>query len=172
MAGFVASFAAKLKSGKTSPGQIMGYYDAKDVPVFDVLAREFVVCDRWYSAHPGPTYPNRFYTLTGRLGLNQFGEPVFQNPDLVTYTPTQTKTIFDHLSDRNVTWRFYEHGVCSLRLFHRWSTDTESIRPAKEFFSDAKSGKLPAVSFIDPAFVEVGPANDDHAPADVRAGNA
>jgi V8-like Glu-specific endopeptidase len=170
MQGFVASYAAKLKPGKSNPGDVMGFYDANDVPVFDALAREFVVCDRWYAAHPGPTFPNRFYTMTGRLGLDQFGQPVFSNPDLVTYAPSQTKTIFDHLTDRKVTWKYYEHGYCFLRLFHRWVADDQFIRPGKEFFADAAAGKLPAVTFIDPDFIEVPPANDDHAPADVRDG--
>ena len=31
----------------------MGYYNAADVPVYDHLAREFAVCDRWFSSVPG-----------------------------------------------------------------------------------------------------------------------
>ena len=49
------------------PGEVMGYYNAAQVPVYDVLAREFLICQRWFAAHPGPTFPNRIYTLTGRL---------------------------------------------------------------------------------------------------------
>ena len=30
-------------------------------PALWTLAREFVVCDRWFSSLPGPTFPNRFF---------------------------------------------------------------------------------------------------------------
>ncbi|MDP1913220.1 alkaline phosphatase family protein [Brevundimonas sp.] len=170
MGGFVANFASGLRSGRISPGDIMGYYDAKDLPVYDVLAREFAICDRWFAAHPGPTFPNRFYTLTGRLARDQFGNTVYRNPDLVTYAPTQSKSIFDHLSQRAVSWRYYEHGYGFLRLFHRWVTDIEAIRPAADFFAAAAAGTLPSVAYIDPDFIEYPPANDDHAPANVRDG--
>ena len=170
MGGFVARFAASLRSGKTDPGEIMGYYDAKDLPVYDALAREFVVCDRWFASHPGPTFPNRFYAVTGRLGRDQFGNTMYRNPDMVTYAPSQTRTLFDHLGERNVTWRYYEHGYCFLRLFHRWVDDVTHIRPSKEFFQAAAAGTLPSVSYIDPDFIEYPPANDDHAPSDVRDG--
>jgi phospholipase C len=43
----------------------MGYYDAADVPVYDHLAEEFAVCDRWFSSVPGATLPNRLYALCG-----------------------------------------------------------------------------------------------------------
>jgi phospholipase C/subtilisin family serine protease len=170
MDGFVENFAAHLK-GQGNPGDVMGYHDGKDLPVYDVLAREFAVCDRWFSSHPGPTFSNRFYALTGRLGVSQFGEHVYRNPDFVTYAPSQTKTIFDHLDDRNVTWRYYEHGYCFVRLFHRWVYDVQQIRPAADFFAAAAAGKLPSVCFIDPDFIEMGTtSNDDHAPANVRDG--
>src|SRR5256885_2361999 len=50
MDGFVASYAATLLSRGVEggdPAPIMGYYSAADVPVFDHLASEFAVCDRW-----------------------------------------------------------------------------------------------------------------------------
>jgi hypothetical protein len=56
MDGFVASYAATLLSRGVEggdPAPIMGYYRAADVPVFDHLASEFAVCDRWFSSVPG-----------------------------------------------------------------------------------------------------------------------
>ena len=71
MGGFVASAAATLAepgAGDGDPACVMGYYDAADVPVFDHLAEEFAVCDRWFSSVPGATLPNRLYGLAGRPG--------------------------------------------------------------------------------------------------------
>ncbi|MBK9305893.1 MAG: hypothetical protein IPM58_02095 [Nitrospira sp.] len=70
--GFVGSFARKYPA--VDPGRIMGYHNATRVPVYDALAREFLICHRWFSAHPGPTFCNRFYTLTGRLNRDSFRE--------------------------------------------------------------------------------------------------
>jgi Phosphoesterase family len=33
------------------------------VPVYDHLAEEFAVCDRWFSSVPGSTLPNRLFLV-------------------------------------------------------------------------------------------------------------
>src|SRR5262245_41415577 len=174
MGGFVTDFASRYEKGGVDPGKVMGYYRAEHMPVYDVLAREFGVCDKWFCTHPGPTWPNRFQSLSGRLDRDGFGRFQYDNPEPVLFTPSHAKTIFDHLEDRKVDWRYYEHGYCFLRLYSRWTTDVERIRPARDdrdgFFVAAREGRLPAVSFIDPKFIDEPPGNDDHPPADVRNG--
>jgi phospholipase C len=52
MSGFVASAAATLAARGAAdgdPGCVMGYYDGTDVPVYDHLADQFAVCDRWFA---------------------------------------------------------------------------------------------------------------------------
>jgi phospholipase C len=69
MDGFVESFAKTLADREVrdgDPGRVMGYYNAADVPVYDHLAREFAICDRWYNSVPGATWPNRLYAICGR----------------------------------------------------------------------------------------------------------
>lgn len=174
MGGFVADFASRYEKSGVDPGKVMGYYRAEHVPVYDVLAREFGVCDRWFCTHPGATWPNRFQSLSGRLERDGFGRFQYDNPEPVLFTPSHAKTIFDHLEDRKVDWRYYEHGFCFLRLYSRWTLDVERIRPARDdrdgFFVAAREGRLPSVSFIDPKFIDEPPGNDDHPPADVRNG--
>lgn len=68
MNGFVTSFADTLARRGVrdgDPGRVMGYYNAADVPVYDHLAREFAVCDRWFSSVPG---------RPGRTGCTQFAD--------------------------------------------------------------------------------------------------
>ncbi len=175
MNGFVTSFAAKFPE-IDNPGKVMGYHTAAHVPVYDALAREFLICQRWFAAHPGPTFCNRFYTLTGRLNRDAFGRFEFDNFTGNDFKPVPTRTLFDHLSDHGVSWHFYEHRYCSLRLYARYTTDTTFIvdanDPAKGFFASAQAGTLPAVSFIDPNFIDEpdGQDNDDGAPSDIAAG--
>ncbi|MGH7455770.1 MAG: alkaline phosphatase family protein, partial [bacterium] len=61
--GFVSDFA-KHYPNEGDPGKIMGYYNAANLPVYDHLAREFCVCDRWFCSVLGSTWPNRLYALT------------------------------------------------------------------------------------------------------------
>ncbi|MBS0151481.1 MAG: VCBS repeat-containing protein [Nitrospira sp.] len=175
MDGFVKSFIGKYPT-IDNPGKIMGYHTAAHVPVYDALAREFLVCQRWFAAHPGPTFCNRFYTLTGRLNRDSFGNFEFDNFTGSEFKPVPTKTIFDHLTDRAVSWHFYEHRYCSLRMYAQYTLDDHYIvdadDPIKGFFASARAGSLPSVSFIDPNFIDEpdGQDNDDGAPANISAG--
>jgi phospholipase C len=47
-------------------------------------------------------------------------------------------------------------------------------RPIAQFYTDALAGTLPAVSFVDPAFLgeSQGVSDDDHPHADIRNGEA
>ena len=174
MDGFIADYANHYEASGADPGEIMGYYTSATLPVYDALAREFLVCDRWFSAHPGPTFCNRFYTLTGRLNRDANGRFEFSNPHGSDFIPVSTRTIFDHLNDHGVTWRYYEHGYCFLRMFERYTFDNQNIvdggPDSINFVRNALDGFLPSVTFIDPDFIDVPPGFDDGPPADIAAG--
>ena len=75
--GFVDNFArisaeraAKLNVPVPDPGLVMGYYDSDDLPVYDHLASEYCVVDRWFSSVAGATWPNRLYAMC-RAGRGQ-----------------------------------------------------------------------------------------------------
>ncbi len=192
MNGFVTSFADTLSSRgvqDADPGRVMGYYNAADVPVYDHLARQFAVCDHWFSSVPGATWPNRLYAISGRAARSRDDlphnvPPMYNQPSFVR-----------HLDAHGITWRWYSFEVGTLRLadahyalghhdkfafFSRanlnWQAalevriDTE----AASFLEDAARGTLPSVSWIDPNFSNFNPIgfqpNDDHAPADIKDG--
>ncbi|MGO8960930.1 MAG: alkaline phosphatase family protein [Streptosporangiaceae bacterium] len=192
MDGFVASLAKTLADRGTpggDPSEVIGYYDAADVPVYDHLAEEFLVCDRWFSSVPGATWPNRLYSQCGsaagsRDDLPPHRPPMYDKPSFVR-----------HLDAHDISWRWYSFDTPTLRLadahytvghHHRfgyfskagltWKARIEIRIDARaaSFLEDAASGSLPAVSWIDPAFTSFNPLgfhpNDDHAPADIRDG--
>ncbi len=175
MGGFVREFAARYEAKGINPGKVMGYYRGHQVNVYDALAKEYGICDRWFCTHPGPTWANRFQTFTGRLNRDGFGRFELNNPDLATFSTINAKTIFDHLEDRNIDWACFEHDFSFLRLYSRWSGNNQKIRPfnhaTRGFFAAARSGRLPAVTWIDPNYTDVFPGgNDDHPDSDVRNG--
>ena len=192
MNGFAASFAGTLTSRGIrdgDPGRVMGYYNAADVPVYDHLAREFAVCDRWFSSVPGATWPNRLYAICGRAGgsrddLPRNVPPLYNHPSFVR-----------HLDAHGITWRWYSFEAGTLRfadahyaLGHHdrfaffsktslnWRTALEVRIDARaaSFLEDAARGTLPSVAWIDPNFSNFNPIgfqpNDDHAPADIKDG--
>ena len=175
MDGFVSNFA---KSRPQAPhvGLVMAYYNGSDLPVYDHLAREFCVADRWFSSVPGATWPNRLYAVAGHAAGSKDGQrvPIYDVPSFVR-----------HLEKSKVSWRWYSHDVGTLRFsdsefytgyLARFAYfDRRSFLAPRNFLDDAAEGKLPAVSWIDPNFVDVsfiGPAgsNDDHPPSDIKAG--
>jgi phospholipase C len=192
MDGFVASFA-RIQSDRgvrdADVGRVMGYYDGADLPVYDHLASEFAVCDRWFSSVPGSTWPNRLYAVCGGAAGSRDDLPLNLPP--LYHRPSFVR----HLDAHGVSWRWYSFETGSLRLVDRhyrlghhdrfaffshtilsWKTRLEgSIDPkVPSFIEDAARGALPSVAWIDPNFSNFDPIgfppNDDHVPADISDG--
>ena len=192
MSGFVASAVATLARRGVEdgdPGCVMGYYDAADVPVYDHLAEEFAVCDRWFSSVPGATLPNRLYALCGAAAGSRDDRPSYIPP---LY---HQRSFIRHLDADHVSWRWYSFDPGTLRLadvhyrlgHHQrfgyfsktglpWKTVYDiTVNPKiPSFLEDAAAGTLQQVSWIDPAFTNFNPlgfpVNDDHPPADIKDG--
>src|SRR5579872_1267457 len=62
--GFVKDYAS---TGGQSQ-DIMNCFTPQQLPVLNALAREFAVCDNWFSSLPGPTLPNRFFVHAATSG--------------------------------------------------------------------------------------------------------
>ena len=178
MAHFVSDYA-KTKVGD-QPDMlklVMGYYGAEELPVYDMLAREFAICDHWFCSHPGPTWPNRFVTLTGDLNRDSYGEPEVNTPISADFTPSEAPTIFDLLTGRGVSWLYFQQRASMMRVFTKYSFDMTHVLEFDRFEDTVKSESgLPSVTFVDPLFGDL-PAgvnsrqdNDDAPPSDLKDG--
>ena len=177
MKSFVADYARRLGEHATPEAlqRIMNYYGADELPVYEALAREFAICDRWFCSHIGGTLPNRHITMSGDLNRDKDGLPEEDNSDFQGYAPSERLTFFDHLTAHNVSWRLFEHGYSFLRLYRNFTFDDSRIVPFDDrlvgFEELARQDHLPSVCFIEPDYIELpGTANDDHAPADMYNG--
>lgn len=175
MKGFVADFAHKPGMSPAKLELIMHYLTDAELPAYGALAREFAICDRWFCSFLGGTLPNRFISLTGDLSRDIYGSPEVENPSLAGgFAPIETRTFFDILTARQVSWKLFEHGYSTLRLFRNFTFDETNIvsfaSPTEGFAALARAGRLPAVSFIEPDYIELPNGNDDHAPADMFNG--
>ena len=104
--GFVANYAGV---DKTNPGEIMKCYSPDQVPVITTLAREFAVCDHWFSSMPGPTWPNRFFIHAASSGGLDHS-PTTANVAtslLINGYKFDNGTIYDCLDDEGISWTIY-----------------------------------------------------------------
>jgi phospholipase C len=58
---YVNSPSAEEGQAPNNFGAIMCGYSPSQLPILNALAQNFAVCDSWFSALPGPTWPNRFF---------------------------------------------------------------------------------------------------------------
>jgi len=160
--GFVQNYR-DTHPGDADPGLVMGYYDASDLPVYDFLATEFAIADRWFSSVPGATWPNRLYMISGKAAGSRDNKtvPLYRN-----------RSWLRHLDAAGVSWKGYGdnlQGHLTLRFGdenYRSSSNYEPFDGTYGFVRDAANGTLPSVSLIDPVFFK----NDDHPPGDVAKG--
>ena len=164
--GFVSNYARQDDVGPARAGAIMDCYTPSKLPVLTTLAREYAICDNWFSSVPGPTWPNRFFvhaaSSDGRV----------DNDVIHTY---DMRTIFENLSDEGWTWKNYSRD---------WSLTTflENLKGPQfagkftshgQFKRDARAGRLPNYSFIEPKYTSTfGRASDQHPPHEIDAGEA
>jgi phospholipase C len=136
---------------------VMGYHVRSQLPQLYALVDGGVICDRWYSAVLGPTWPNRYYLHGANSGGRKSNIPY---PGF--------KSIFDVLDDAGISHKNYYHDVA-------WASGaylkTSGLATIESYFEDAAAGTLPQYSLIDPQFFGSG-ANDDHPSHDIRMGQA
>lgn len=173
--GAMNGFARDLERRTDSPQMAMTVYGEADLPVYYKLADEFCVCDRWFAAHPGPTWPNRIATITGAIPELEN----FENDDpRIGFLKEQT--IFDILTRHGIDWKVFESDLSLIRMFDNFRLDDRHVVPIDDpkdgLDATLRSGlPLPRVMFVEPNFADIPPlatANDDHPPADLTAGQA
>lgn len=176
--GFVLNYAEQpgprgRPLGPAVGRTIMQCLDPGLVPVITSLAQSFVVCDRWFSSVPGPTWPNRFFFHAATAnGLLDTPETAGQLRSTFFGSPYRMRSIFENLMDAGHTWKVYFDDYAqtfALRNLHRHGDRFERF---EAFARDVAGGTLPAYSFIEPrSFSAPGwPANDQHPPHSVLEG--
>jgi phospholipase C len=169
--GFVEDFVATYPSATDDErAQIMGYYKLGFLPALHALAKDFTICDRWFSSLPGPTWPNRFFALSGTSSGCVFMPDGFFHQNLSTIRAQVQLTIFDRLSERGKRWAVYYYDFpCSL-IFKsmRKPANTTHYERIDRFFEEAAedAANFPDFCFIEPKYFGVD-QNDDHPPHNV-----
>jgi phospholipase C len=160
----------------------MGFFDQDALPYYYFMASQFATSDRWFSALPSNSPPNRLYALAATSqGLAHALKTSLVN----------VKTIFELLETAGVSWKVYYTDVSpitaqpntTLLSFQPFGpahlqkiVPVDCTKPATpcaagqtDYFTDLKNGTLPAVALIEPGF-DVG--LDEHPGNQVQPGAA
>jgi phospholipase C len=123
--------------------RVMGYYDDSDLPYYYFMASQFAMSDAWFSPLMSNTPSSRLYAMAAT------SHGVVNKP----LTQVKIDTIFDELERKGVSWKNYVPDYpngSSLKPFPIFAKFTGTkIVPMSQYFTDAKSGNLPQVAFID-----------------------
>ncbi|WNZ60930.1 alkaline phosphatase family protein [Myxococcus sp. MxC21-1] len=180
MSGFVESYvdAAKKAGHKDyDPGEIMKCYAPEQLPVLNALAREFAVCDQWFSSLPGPTWPNRFFVNAASAG------GLDHSPDLEETVEWETHLEggfrFENgsiLTRPNLTSAVYAGDrLCIARATA--GVHAGEVRPYSDFKLDLYQRPVAQYTFIEPRYGDVwddsyATGNSQHPRDDVLHGEA
>lgn len=162
----MSGFAKSYEQVGGNAADIMRCFRPDQVPVLSTLARQYAVCDQWFSSLPGPTLPNRafahFGTSFGRLDMS---------PDYFRAKPN----IYQRLTKTGKKARIYYYAGWSgtMGLTFLLSDQRKYFGLWGDFQDDCKHNRLPDYSFIEPAYSDNAGtlACDQHPDHDVRAGD-
>jgi phospholipase C len=168
MDGFYISAQNRIGDGSSA----LPYYTAKELPFYYSLFRNSALCANYFCSLLGPTWPNRFYLMSGTSGgittNGLWGYGIFES--------TGWPIILDLLEDAGVSWKIYNIGNDDVPagdsdnvavFWSRWAHDPRTIATKDDFVLDCRSDRLPEVSWVVPSFSM---GFDEHPPADVSVG--
>jgi phospholipase C len=154
VADYISSFTAEMKRQPTFDeySQIMRGYTPEQMPVLSALARGFATFDHWFCEVPSQTFTNRsFFHAATASGY------VINYPPAAAFPVHNTaETIFQRLESKGLTWRVYCAApspasytgiIHASQLRDRFATHFLTV---DDFLVDAKNGRLPSYSFIEP----------------------
>jgi phospholipase C len=168
--GFVTDFQMNVKGNKAADRElVMAYYLSGRLQALHGLGRNFTICDHWFSSLPGPTWPNRFFALSGTSSgrvLMPEGWAHLRPKEMFNQNQF---TIFDRLNEVGKTWRIYYYDFPSSLLLNRQrvAENLKGYTQIDRFFKDVRDEKdFPAFVFIEPKYFGAD-QNDDHPPHNV-----
>src|ERR1700730_2651205 len=168
--GFVSDFQKNQKGDTAEDRQyVMGYYVMDRLPALHELGRNFTVCDHWFSSLPGPTWPNRFFALSGTSSGRALMPEGWQHLRPEEMFDQNQFTIFDRLNEAGKPWRIYYYDFPSSLLLNRQRLpgNLKGYTPVNRFFRDVQDEKnFPAFAFIEPKYFGAD-QNDDHPPHNI-----
>jgi phospholipase C len=148
----------------------------QEIPNYWAYAHRFTLADHYFTSVHGPSLPNHLFAIAAQSGgaIDNGGNPgpgtdcegaswgtvtvIDEYGNRSQHPPCfDFKTLPDSLEEAGISWRYYAEGggflsvIGHIRNGVLWS---EHVAPPAQFLKDAKSGHLPAVSWLLPPGVD------------------
>jgi phospholipase C len=116
-------------------GAVRQQFVQADIPAYFAYARQFTLCDNYFTDVAGPSTPNHLMVLAAASPIidNPSGKPVYDLPSLPA-----------NLDAAGLTWGNY--GGYAFGLIKALQKHPQL--PSDQFAKDAATGKLPTVSWV------------------------
>ncbi len=166
MDGFLRTTTSVPSTIDPTGTRAMGFYDQSDLPYYYELAARFATSDRFFSPLLSNTVPNRLYLFTA----TSFGNIFPPTPPAGGFTQP---TIFDHLDQAGVSWRYYYQDAATSAFIQQFSTykrDAAKVVSITNWQTDVQNdATLPSVIFIERAGTS---GRDEHPGNNLQKGAA
>ena len=184
--GFVYAYSKALGIPFDEAKRVLTVFTPDRLPVLNALAREFAVCDMWFSSIPGPTWPNRFFVHAATSGgliaspdPTDVGGLLSDKYDRACIEGFSFRSghLFQALEAAKRKWRVY-HGdrlpqVAVLEGMVPRLIAGDGFRSFNTFCADAAASDLPDYVFIEPNYGNTQNftgGNSQHSVGDARDG--
>lgn len=159
-----SGFLANYHGGNAPfPEKAMQVYEPGQLPILNTLAREFAVCDNWFSSMPGPTWPNRLFVhAASSAGLDDSpGTWDTVTTTLIDGYRFDNGTLYDRLEDKCLDWLVFE-GDETPQVFSLSNMNLNALqgrfRNFEDFRESVNDPAFPAsYSFIEPHYGNIMP---------------
>jgi phospholipase C len=145
MRGFAVTYARA--GGK--PANIMKCFSPERLPTLRTLAKNYLVCDNWFSAVPGPTNPNRAFAHFGTSFGRVDNGPVW----FVLVKRRLEHGIYGRLRAHDRTGKIYYYNVQSGTIGMTF-LPSSYFGLYRDFVNDCRNNRLPDYAFIEPPYVD------------------
>jgi phospholipase C len=148
------------------------YYAERELPFYYSLFGRGALCANYFCSLLGPTWPNRFYLMSGTSGgittNGLWGYGIFDS--------ASWPIILDLLDEAEVSWKIYYIGFDGVEVgdtdnvavfWTRYAHDPRTTATFDDYLEDCRAGRLPNVSWIISSFSM---QFDEHPDADVSVG--
>lgn len=176
------------ESSGTEP---FGYYDGTTIPIYWDMAEQYAISDNLFAGNLSYSLPNHWDLVGGAAPNVSEYSYLGGSGDRGLYLNQSngTATVEDLLNGTGVSWRYYDWGLwpytqathdlnvigngSTYNYWNPMAARAESYSswyaahfvPRNAFFTDARTGNLPAISWVIPNF-----NYSDHAPANLSDG--
>jgi hypothetical protein len=175
-----SGFATSYGLSDHDPANVMRGFTEEHLPFLHQLAREFVVCDRWFASHPGHTWPNRVFVhaaTSGGMDMQPSDWQIFKwTANHWSGLELAHGTIYDRLEQAGLSKQIYCGDYWPMVGTLKGVSNAFDVRFINYLFDDLLNGELDdaVVIHIEPNYDEIHTfenGESQHPPSDIRHGD-